>query len=150
MRPVAWVTGHVWFTIRGYEVPSEPSGLSGTPGCFWRKLGLLLMHLTFCTFSSTCGANMPYSRPSSSYVVVARKVVCRSLGYFPRVRGNGQRWAHRNAAHSRRFSKSLCVRNSSQSGWGRPKSHCSKPGGSNLEVQGIEWAAPGLCTGCPT
>jgi len=35
--------GSVKFSIRGYEVPSEPSEPSGTPGCFWRKLVLLLM-----------------------------------------------------------------------------------------------------------
>ena len=42
-RPVAWATGGVWFTGRKYEVPPEPSEPSGTPGCFRRKLGLLLM-----------------------------------------------------------------------------------------------------------
>jgi len=44
MWPVTWATGSVYFSIRGYEVPSEPSELSGTPGCVRWKLGLLLMH----------------------------------------------------------------------------------------------------------
>jgi len=42
-RPVAWAPGTVSFSVRGYEVPSEPSEPSGTPVCFRRKLGLLLM-----------------------------------------------------------------------------------------------------------
>jgi len=42
-RPVSWATGSGYFSIRGYEVPSEPSEPSGTPGCVRRKLGLLLM-----------------------------------------------------------------------------------------------------------
>jgi len=45
-RPVAWATGSVLFSVRGYEVPSEPSEPSGTPGCFRRKPGLLLMYMT--------------------------------------------------------------------------------------------------------
>jgi len=44
-RPVAWPTGNVKFSVRGYKVPSEPSEPSGTPGCFRRKLGLLLMYI---------------------------------------------------------------------------------------------------------
>ena len=41
-RPVAWATGSVEISVRGYEVQSEPSAPSGTPRCFKRKLGLLL------------------------------------------------------------------------------------------------------------
>jgi hypothetical protein len=48
-RPVAWATGSVKFSVRGYEVPSEPSEPSGTPGCFRLKLGLLLMSSSFVT-----------------------------------------------------------------------------------------------------
>jgi len=43
MRPVAWVTESVEFSVRGYEVPSEQSEPSKTSGCSWRKLALLLM-----------------------------------------------------------------------------------------------------------
>jgi hypothetical protein len=43
MRPIAWATGSVQFSVRGYEVPSEPSEPSVTPGCLKRKLVLLLM-----------------------------------------------------------------------------------------------------------
>jgi len=49
-RPVAWAMGSVYFSVRGYEVPSQPSEPSGTPGCFRRKLELLLMQST--SFSS--------------------------------------------------------------------------------------------------
>jgi len=45
MGPIAWAKGSVWFSIRGYKVPSEPSEPSGTPRCFRWKLGLLLMSL---------------------------------------------------------------------------------------------------------
>ena len=48
-RPVTWATGSVKFSIRAYKVPSEPSEPSepsGTPGCFRRKLGLLLKQVT--------------------------------------------------------------------------------------------------------
>jgi len=44
-RPVAWATGRVRFSVKGYEVPSEPSEPSGTAGCFRRNLGLLLMQV---------------------------------------------------------------------------------------------------------
>jgi hypothetical protein len=44
-QPVAWATGSVQFSVRGYEVPSEPSEPSGTAGFFRRKPGLLLMQL---------------------------------------------------------------------------------------------------------
>jgi len=43
MRPVAWATGSMKFSVRGYEVPSEPSEPSGIPGCFRQKVALLLM-----------------------------------------------------------------------------------------------------------
>ena len=43
MRLVTRATGSVEFTVRGYEVPSELSEPSCTPGCFCRKLELLLM-----------------------------------------------------------------------------------------------------------
>jgi len=33
-RHIAWAKGSVQISIRGYEVPSEPSEQSGTPGCF--------------------------------------------------------------------------------------------------------------------
>jgi len=36
-------TESVYSSIRWYEAQSEPSELTGTPRCFWRKLGLLLM-----------------------------------------------------------------------------------------------------------
>jgi len=49
MRPVAWAMGSVQFSVRVYEVPSEPSEPSGTPRCFRRKLGSLLMD-TFRTW----------------------------------------------------------------------------------------------------
>jgi len=41
--PVAWVTGSMTLSVRGYELRPEQSDPSGTPGCFRRKLGLLLM-----------------------------------------------------------------------------------------------------------
>jgi len=50
MRPVAWATGGIWFSVRGYEVPPEPSETSGTPGRFRWKLGLLLMQDLFIGF----------------------------------------------------------------------------------------------------
>jgi len=43
MWPIAWATGSVYFSVRGYEVLSEPTEPTGTPGCCGRKLGLLLM-----------------------------------------------------------------------------------------------------------
>jgi len=43
MRPVAWATGSVSFSVRGYKVPSELSEPSGTPRCFRCKLALFLM-----------------------------------------------------------------------------------------------------------
>jgi len=43
MRPIAWATGSMLFSVRGYMVPSELSEPSGRPGCFRWKLGLLLM-----------------------------------------------------------------------------------------------------------
>jgi hypothetical protein len=42
-RPIAWATEGIKFSVRGYEVLSEPSEPSGTPGCFRRKPTLLLM-----------------------------------------------------------------------------------------------------------
>jgi hypothetical protein len=42
-RLVAWATGGVKFSARGYEVVSEPSEPPGTPGRFRTKLKLLLM-----------------------------------------------------------------------------------------------------------
>ena len=45
MRPVACATGSVKFSISGYEVRSEPLEPSGTPGCFRRKLALVVMTL---------------------------------------------------------------------------------------------------------
>ena len=45
--------GSVYFSVRGYEVPSEPSEPTGTPGCFWRQLGLLLID-SILIFSSPC------------------------------------------------------------------------------------------------
>jgi len=44
-RPVAFATGSVYFSVGGYDVPSELSEPSGTPRCFWRILGSLLMQL---------------------------------------------------------------------------------------------------------
>jgi len=46
-RPIAWATGSVLFSISRYEVPAELSELSGTPGCFRRTLGSLLMYHFF-------------------------------------------------------------------------------------------------------
>jgi len=42
-RDVCNAIRRVWFSVRGYQVLSEPSEPSGTPGCFRRKLELLLM-----------------------------------------------------------------------------------------------------------
>jgi hypothetical protein len=42
-RPIAWAKGSVSFSDTGYKVPSESLQLSGTPGCFRRRLGLLVM-----------------------------------------------------------------------------------------------------------
>jgi len=58
-QPVAWATGTVWFSLRGYKVPSELSGPSGTPGCFWPTLGSLLMsntqqYITGCALHHRC------------------------------------------------------------------------------------------------
>jgi len=89
------------------------------------------------------------ARPSSSFEVVAHKVFCRSFGCFLLVCRTGQWWAHRNAAQIQRFAKSHCVHIYTQSRWDRPKSHHSKPWGNNSDVLGIEWAAAGMCTGCP-
>jgi len=42
-RPISRATGSVNFSNWRYNAPSEPSELTGTPGCFWRKLRLLLI-----------------------------------------------------------------------------------------------------------
>jgi len=44
-QPIARATGSVLFSVRGYEVPSDPSEPSGTPGCFRWNLGLLLIRI---------------------------------------------------------------------------------------------------------
>lgn len=38
-----YATRSLWLSIRCDEVLSEPSDPAGTPKCFWRKVGLLLM-----------------------------------------------------------------------------------------------------------
>jgi hypothetical protein len=47
-----------YFSVRGYDVQSEPSEPTGTPVCFWRKLGLLLM-------CSRCSQPHPWHRVES-------------------------------------------------------------------------------------
>ena len=42
-RPISTATGRVQFSVRGCQVPSEPSELSATRGCSWRKQRLLQM-----------------------------------------------------------------------------------------------------------
>jgi hypothetical protein len=42
-REVCNATWRIRFSVREYEVPPEPSELSGTPECFRQKLVLLLM-----------------------------------------------------------------------------------------------------------
>jgi len=54
MRPVAWSAEAMQFSVRGYEVHSEPSELSGTPGCCQLKLGWLLMILNQDPNHSDC------------------------------------------------------------------------------------------------
>jgi len=89
-------------------------------------------------------------RPCLSFEVVAHKTFHGSFGYFLHESGNGQRWALRNTAQIRKFAKSLCVCNYTQSGWDRLQSHSTKPCSDSSEVLGIEWFARGICMGCPT
>jgi hypothetical protein len=49
-REVCNTTCCVWFSVRVYEVPSEQSGPSETPGCTWRKLGLLVIYFLFTSW----------------------------------------------------------------------------------------------------
>jgi len=49
--PFTWVTVNVQWSVREYYVPSALSELSGTPMCFRRKLGLLLMDAMYVIFS---------------------------------------------------------------------------------------------------
>jgi len=44
-RPIAWATGSIYFSVRGYKAPSEPSEPFRTPGSFRQKLELLLMNI---------------------------------------------------------------------------------------------------------
>jgi len=118
----------------------------GAPAQNWNKWN---RHAS-STSSSKGSAISSSPRPISSSEVVAHKVLCGSFRYILHVCGNGQRCAHTNAAQIPRFAKSLCVRNYTQSGQNRPKSHISKPCGNNSEGLGIEWGAPGICTSCPT
>jgi hypothetical protein len=108
------------------------------------------MHLASRTSSPKDGAILSAARPCSSFEVVASKVIYRLFGLILHVCGNGQWWAHRIVAPIPRFPKSRCVCNYTQSGWDSLTSHKSKPCGNNSEVLGIEWAVPGLYTGCPT
>jgi len=108
------------------------------------------MHLAQCTSCSTGGSILSTARPNSTFQVVAKKMVSRSVGYFLHVCGNGQRLVQRNATQIPRITKSLCIHNYTKSAWEKPESHSSKPCCNDSEVWGIEWAAPGICTGCPT
>jgi hypothetical protein len=47
-NPSPEATGHVKFSIRGFKVLTEPSELSGTPGCSRWELGLMLMAMLAC------------------------------------------------------------------------------------------------------
>ena len=64
MRPVAWATGHVWFSVRRHVVSSEPSEPSRTLVCLRRKLELLLMGLLNIYYPSLHQSPLPlYLRP---------------------------------------------------------------------------------------
>jgi len=52
-RYVCNATGSELFSVPVYEVPSEPSERSGTPGCFWRKLWSLLMWICVYTYPTS-------------------------------------------------------------------------------------------------
>jgi len=135
-QPTCWVS----WTWRGRSIKWGDAALT------WKKWKCLASY----TYSSKGDAILSSARPSSSFEVVAHQVFCWSFEYFLHVCGNGQQWGHRNASQIPTFIKSLCVCNYTQSGWDRAQSHSSKPCGNNLEVLGIEWAAPGIYTGCPT
>jgi len=132
-------TGGVSRTWRGQNIKS------GTPACTWN----LFLCLASCTSPSNAGAILSSARPRASFEVGAHKVFCGPFRYILHVCSNGHQWAHRNAAQTPTFAKSLCVCNYTQSGWDSPQSHSSKPCGDNSEVLGIEWAAAGNCTGRP-
>jgi hypothetical protein len=69
--PVAWATGSVLFSVRGYEVPSEPSEPSGTPACLRRKPGLSLIYM-----------NSTEQLPQDHYGYIMAKWMVSYYGYI--------------------------------------------------------------------
>jgi len=103
----------------------------------------------WCTSSANGRAIFASSWPSSSFEVVANKLLRGSCAYIPQGWRNGKWWTHRNAAQIPGFTISLCICNDTQSGRDRPKSYSCKPCSNYSEVLGIEWAAAGISTSCP-
>ena len=60
--------------------PSEPSG---TPGCFWRKLGSFLMHWVLNTPRTASSQNQLSPAPSQS--LISRPTMLSSILNFPRL-----------------------------------------------------------------
>jgi len=96
------------------------------------------------TFSTTGGAILSPSWPSSSCEVVANQVFCRSCGCIPPVGRNGQWWMHRSEAQNLGFTKSLCIYTYTQSRQDSPRNIRCKPCSYNSDVWGIEWAVAGI------
>jgi len=60
----------MYFAVRGYEVPSELSEPSRTPGCFWRKLKLLLMTANASYRRESEAEAVPIATPGSVYTSI--------------------------------------------------------------------------------
>jgi len=84
----------------------------GAPGWTWK---IWKPHASG-SFSSKGSAILPSSWPNLSYEVVAYKVFHGSFEYFLHVSGNGQQGVYRNGAQIPRLTKSLCIRNYTQTG----------------------------------
>ena len=102
-----------------------------------------------CTSSTTWGAILSSSWPSSSFEVVIHKVFWGSCGYIPPVCRNGQWWTVRNTGQIAGLMQSLCICNDPESGQDQPICYCSKPCSNNSEVLGIELAVAGICMSFP-
>ena len=88
LGPIARGTGSVKFSVRGYEVPSEPSELSGTPRWFWRKLQFSLMLID----------TIRICLPEQSRVLWRSDVLSRRASFNPRLLANltiHNFWRHR-------------------------------------------------------
>jgi len=94
------------------------------------------------------GAILSSSWRSLSFEVVANKVFCWSCGYSPHVCWNRHRWTDRNAAQFSGFTQSLCICNNMKCGRNQHKSYCSKIGGNNSEILGMERAVAAICMSC--